>query len=121
MELREKLLTKLREMGVTDIEVEYSGYGDSGQLESTTYTPKIGTDVDFDSIPPFWGNGDPIKRNLDSAVSDFVWDVISGHYGGFENNEGGGGTVIWDVANDKITLEHYWYIQETDHAPTVVL
>ena len=38
------------------------------------------------------------------------------HHEGFHNNDGGYGSLVWNVETDKITLHHHDYIMdEVDH------
>lgn len=76
---RAELLEHLRPYHET-ITMEYSGYGDSGDIESCS--------VD------------------DSDVAEFLWEMMWTKHSGFENNEGGNGTVTWDLKLDQITIEH---------------
>lgn len=121
MEIREKLLTKFREIGVSQIEVYYSGYGDSGQLDGINVTPNNPTldDIEFDSITYPWRPTEGVQRSLNDALQDFVWEEITKRYGGFENNDGGQGELTWDITDNMITLDHSWNIMTTEDAATV--
>lgn len=120
-DIRTKLLKKFQEIDVSEVEVVYSGYGDSGQLDDITITPlKVSLrEIEFDSITRPWRPNEIIKRNLREALEDFVWGEITSRYGGFENNEGGQGELTWDITNNTITLDHSWNITTTDQEPTV--
>lgn len=120
-DIRTKLLKKFQEIDVSQIEVVYSGYGDSGQLDDITITPlKVSLrEIEFDSITHPWRPDEVIKRNLREALEDFVWDEITSRYGGFENNDGGQGELTWDITDNTITLDHSWNIMTTEDAATV--
>lgn len=120
-DIRTKLLKKFQEIDVSQIEVVYSGYGDSGQLDDITITPlKVSLrQIEFDSTTLPWRPDEVIKRNLREALEDFVWSEITSRYSGFENNEGGQGELTWDITNNVISLDHSWNITTTDHEPTV--
>lgn len=120
-DIRAKLLARFREIGVSQIEVYYSGYGDSGQLDDITTTPaKVPLrEIEFDTITYPWRPGEVIQRNLGEAFEDFIWDEITSRYGGFENNDGGQGELTWDIVNDTINLDHSWNITTTESEPTV--
>lgn len=120
-DIRDRLLAKFKELGVSSVWIEYAGYGDSGQLESIGTTPKLHMDdIEFDSVSYPWRPDVPVKRSLKAALEDFVWDEITSRYGGFENNDGGQGELTWDINSNQITLDHSWNIMETEDAPTVV-
>lgn len=121
MDIREQLLTKLRSLNVTEVNMSYAGYGDSGQLEGVETYPMVLLDDTFDEVELPWNHGEKRSRSIKQALEDFAWDLITSHYGGFENNEGGQGEIAWDVTADTITLDHGWNVIEVDHAPTVTL
>ncbi|MEM7670426.1 MAG: DUF6878 family protein, partial [Pseudomonadota bacterium] len=86
---RADLLAALRALGVTEVIAEYEGYGDSGNVEDITLQPN---DLTPDS-------------DLMRKLEDFAWSFAYNQHPGFENNEGGYGTLTWDVAGDSITLD----------------
>ena len=87
---RSELLPQLRAFGITEVIAEYEGYGDSGNVE----------DVSVQSA------GIELPGDLRAKVEDFAWVFAYHHHPGFENNEGGYGTLTWDVTADSITLDH---------------
>lgn len=88
-EERARLLAELRALGVASLEADYDGYGDSGNVEAIRTEPEAA------------------KVDEMEGLADFLWSVAYAEHPGFENNEGGGGTVTWDVAADRIDLDHY--------------
>jgi len=92
---RAKLLEQIRAKGIEIIEAEYDGYGDSGNVNEITA-----------------GMG----HELENAVICFVWDFAYDRHPGFENNEGGQGTLTWDIVADSITLSHGNNFVEIDHS-----
>ena len=93
-EERARLLAELRALGATELEAEYDGYGDSGNVEAITTVPDL---PKVDAVP---------------GLADFLWSVAYGEHPGFENDEGGGGTVTWDLVADRIDLDHYENVVE---------
>lgn len=85
-ELREKILQNalLDQDAPTTFSVDFSGYGDSGQMH------------------------DPNHDLENGEVGDFFHKVMS-QYIHFDwyNNDGGGGDITWDVVNDKIKINGY--------------
>jgi hypothetical protein len=49
---------------------------------------------------------------LEDALSDFANQVIYEHAGGYENNEGGRGTLMLRTDSGKWTLDHTTYYTE---------
>ena len=72
--------------GETDFEMNFSGYGDSGSIEDGNYSANI--------------------ENLGYEMLDLF-------AAGFENNEGGNGTIYFDLENKKINLEYNQYYEES--------
>ena len=97
-EERARLLAELRALGATELEAEYDGYGDSGNVEDITTVPAL---PNIYAMP---------------GLGNFLWSVAYAEHPGFENNEGGGGTVMWDLADDRIDLDHYDNIVERVHS-----
>ena len=101
-ETRAALLSELRALGVTSIEVQYEGYGDSGNIEDVVVTP--------DTIS--------LSEELRRRVEDFGWDFAYALCPGFENNEGGYGELTWVLATDNIDVSHsnrYIATNTTEH------
>ena len=102
VETRAALLTNLRALGVTSIEVQYEGYGDSGNVEDVVVTP--------DTIT--------LAEELRRRVEDFGWDFAYALSPGFENNEGGYGELTWAIEADQIDVSHsnrYIETETTEH------
>ena len=98
-ETRVPLLKQLRELGVAQVEVQYDGYGDSGNVHDITLT----------------GATESLDDDLNRKIEDFGWMMAHHQHPGFENNDGGYGTLTWDIAEDKISLDHADRYVETNH------
>ncbi len=92
---RAELLVLLRNANVTGMEASYDGYGDSGNVSELRTTPE-GVDV----------------REFEERLKDFVWDVAYMLHPGFEIDDGGEGTLTWDVTKDRIDLDHADFFSE---------
>ena len=97
---RSELLPQLRALGIAQVIAEYEGYGDSGNIEDVTVQP-VGVELPDD---------------LSLRVGDFAWSVAYHQHPGFENNDGGYGTLTWDVTADSITLDHADRYVECSHS-----
>ena len=91
--LRDQILPQFRRLGVANIEVAYSGYGDSGAIDGVQYRGPTGIRVDRASIPA------QLVEDLESCVYTYL-------PAGFEINDGGQGTLTIDVQASKVTLTH---------------
>jgi hypothetical protein len=106
----QELLTKLRELGVTAVEAEYSGSGDEGQInELTAYRP---------SADPAEGK---VEIELPAALHEAADEALSGllyaKYGSWYDNDGGCGTVELDVATGQAKFDFGWYETVTKPDP----
>ncbi|MBJ6721040.1 hypothetical protein I2750_12345 [Bacillus sp. PR5] len=98
--------------GVTTIIVTFDGYGDSGQIEDVEV--KAGDDniampgamIAF--AKTVWGQSGPERSTVTiaTAVENLAYDVLERTHGGWENNDGAYGEVIFDVAKREITLDY---------------
>ena len=91
--LRDQILPQFRRLGVANIEVSYSGYGDSGAIDGIQYRDPTGIRVDRAPIPI------QLIEDLESCAYEFL-------PAGFEINDGGQGTLTIDVQASKVTLTH---------------
>ena len=91
--LRDQILPQFRRLGVANIEVAYSGYGDSGAIDGVQYRGPTGIRVDRAPIPT------QLIEDLESCAYEFL-------PAGFEINDGGQGTLTIDVQASKVTLTH---------------
>lgn len=97
---RSELLSQLRALGIAEVIAEYEGYGDSGNVEDVTVQPA----------------GIEVPDDLTTKLEDFAWSVAYHQHPGFENNEGGYGTLTWNVTADSITLDHADRYVECSHS-----
>lgn len=44
-----------------------------------------------------------------------LMDYVCLDFGGWENNEGGRGDITWELAADRIGIEHTSYYTESQH------
>jgi hypothetical protein len=91
--LRDKILPGFKSLGVANIEVSYSGYGDDGSIDGVQYRDKTGIRVDRQTIPT------QLIEDLEQCVYTYL-------PAGFEINDGGQGTLTIDVQLAKVTIAH---------------
>jgi len=83
--------------GINQLAVDYSGYGDSGEIEST-YIDETG---DYKDIP--------------TRVEDILYRVLEDAYGGWEINDGSYGTI--NIEDGEVFIEHVWKEEELSETP----
>jgi hypothetical protein len=109
------LFVALKAAGITEVHVEFDGEGDSGQVESPTY--RAGETV----APTPHGNVGFERANgveqmtINEAVEHLAYECLDADHGGWENNDGAYGEIIFDVEAGKITLEMNTRYTETSY------
>ena len=91
--LKSDILPQFAALKVANIEVAYSGYGDSGAIDGCQYRDSAGTRVDRTTIPT------QLTESLESCVYEFL-------PAGFEINDGGQGTLTIDLPKGTVTIAH---------------
>ena len=92
---RAEILTLLQSAEVTEVEAFYDGYGDSGNVSEVSTTPTSAKISEFEE-----------------RLKDFVWEIAYMLHPGFEIDDGGEGTLTWDVTKDRIDLDHADFFSE---------
>ncbi len=88
-----EVLPALLSCGVSNIEIAYSGYGDSGAIDGVQFRDAAGLRVVRDNIPA------GIREKLETCAYAFLPM-------GFETNDGGQGSLTIDLPTRKITIQH---------------
>lgn len=89
--------------GVSTVSVSYSGCGDEGRTEDPQLQDEAGDPLVATSLP----------SHIDvSALGDLLATFVPE---GYEENEGGWGTVTFNVPNGKIRIENNWW-ETVSHA-----
>lgn len=92
------IAASLLDLKVSTVELEYSGVGDEGAIESSSFLPK--------SIE--------VPDELRRLVEDWVYAVLPD---GWEIDEGGQGTVTIDVRQAVARINHEQNIVTTESKP----
>ena len=72
--------------GNTEFEMNFEGYGDSGSIEDGNYS---------------------------ASIENLGYEVLELYAAGFENNEGGNGTIYFDLENKNMNLEYNQNYEES--------
>jgi len=105
------LLPALSVAGASVVVATFDGSADSGQIENVE--AKAGDTVielpdrAIELACADW-NGPDLQRcstSLRDAVETLAWDILSSTYGGWENNDGAYGEIVFDVGAGEIRLE----------------
>jgi hypothetical protein len=87
---------QLQDAGVECVHIKYDGCGDSGQIESITYTD---------------GNGKPVELAGKTTITedqlmDLFYDLTQARHPGWENNDGAFGEFEWNLRDDALKHTH---------------
>lgn len=117
--VKRNMLAAMAVHGVDSISVEYSGCGDSGQIDRITITPDTALKASV-AIPGFthWNwrtsKSEPLVATSFSDAAELLTNMLIEHYhDGYENNEGGSGTVTIDRHLGTIEYERLDYFTES--------
>ena len=102
----------LKSLGVGRVEIVYDGEGDSGQIEAITPFAVDGTTMDIGQLKITDPKqceavtGRDSVETVSAILEYFAWHLLDAYHGGFENNEGGYGSITMDVATGTVSLDH---------------
>lgn len=130
----------LKQAGATRVSIQYNGGGDEGHIEQVTvYKPmakpkKDGEseeEVDVSKIEASiysisteycpntkggWKTNIATKTDtLDKLLDEFAYELLEDQPFDWVNNEGGFGTLEYDVATNKFTMDHSQRIETVEH------
>jgi hypothetical protein len=109
----------LRGAGVTKATVEFSGSGDSGQLDGVAFEPEAqdfpAIDVTLRSTSMYPGSHLNRYLTVDDLIETLAFQVIdaAGH-SGWENNDGASGNIVFDIEAGTIEFEIYSYYTSSE-------
>ena len=126
---RQPLLTALAALAITQLVVRYEGGGDSGDVSELEIFPESLSQANiantlkveqltYHCLAAEYQDGEyryflqEQQSSIDSALRDFTLTWVDAHHGGWENNDGGSGTVTINVAEGTLRLEHSEYYTE---------
>ena len=94
---RENIIkTFMSDNNCTNLTINFEGYGDDG------YINEKGINQDGNTI------------ELNGQVHDEFYTILYNEYGGYENNEGGEGSMVIDVTEDRILFNISYYGRELE-------
>ena len=91
--LKRDILPRLRSLGVVGVQAEYSGHADSSAVNFVDCSDASQQPVDLEKLAP----------DLMHDLQDVIYALLPA---GFEEDEGGQGDLIIDVAEGAVTIEH---------------
>jgi hypothetical protein len=137
---KQKIFNFLSFCKVSNVYINYSGYGDSGAIDSVSFysgsSPEKEKEIKsskIDSWPKisgllryeggFYGsiyNNDQGQQNIEDnitiseAIENFCYDILEFNHPGWEINSGSNGEIALDVRKKTIKLVHNEIIETTE-------
>ena len=105
------LFAKYVALGYTTLDIEYSGSGDSGDIESINMNDA--EEGDHWS----WMKQVELEGSEQNMTEHLAWEIIEQTgISGYENNEGGQGTIFVNLTTGGVEVEHEENIITTESA-----
>ncbi len=101
MSLRESIFEKMKEHNVDKIVVEFSGQGDSGDIDNVDFPDHVDLKV---------------QANLEEEVTEFFNEEVSQNIPNWYDNGGGGGRLTFTLEGKTIICDSYVnYVETLDY------
>lgn len=99
--MRDALLPKILEAGVNLVVCKYEGYGDSGGISELNFYADVENipGVEVPLVPV--GIEVSVENKLLNEVTQLMEEIIDLKHGGYENNNGGNGEIIWSLKGEN--------------------
>ena len=112
---------KLKELKIKSFRVEYSGSGDSGEIDEISYEPKdLKIEVDVGTWKKFDQQSFEYKETnepkpLKDFIEDFCYELLEDNHGGWEINEGQSGAIEWDIKDNDLYHNYTTFIEHSEN------
>jgi hypothetical protein len=105
---KRRMLAVLKRRGITSVSIDYDGEGDSGQIAGIGATDAQNRPASLLApVRVALRSAKPDRYpTLEDALEEFAWSLLAHYHGGFENNDGGFGTIHINVAKGSVCIEH---------------
>ena len=98
-----EVILELKDLGVDKVKVNYSGSGDSGDIDDVTYYNKAGEVVEIE------GEYEKVNGKLQDYALTLLNDIED-----WWNNDGGWGVLNMFISQNTYSIENHIYITETE-------
>ena len=112
------LLLQLADLGVTGINIFYSGSGDSGDIDDVVYTTT--KEASFDDINTLTNYGENalyltnLDHDLKDEITDFATSKLLDEIEDWWNNDGGYGNLFIKIPSGQYEINNTIYITYTE-------
>ena len=95
------LISRLRDEGVTSVEISYDGSGDSGSIEDVYINKGLHPSSDY-------LERDRLQALFCGELEDFGYHILNNYYHwDWYNNDGGYGSVVINVDTSEVSVNGY--------------
>jgi hypothetical protein len=98
-----EVILKLKDLSVDKVEIQYSGSGDSGEIDDITYYNKAGEVVEIEGE----------YEDVHEKVRDYADNILS-NIEDWWNNDGGYGILNLFITENTYSIENHIYITDTE-------
>jgi len=98
-----EVILTLKDLGVDKVTIQYSGSGDSGDIDNVSYYNKAGEVVEIE------GEYEDVHNKLQDYALTLLNDIED-----WWNNEGGYGVLNMFISQNTYSIENHIYITETE-------
>lgn len=129
---RRILLAMLAQVGAVTATATYVGCGDSGGVEDVSVEMPAETSFDMSALVTVFAERGVYEHgrwdntlvehqlSIEQALRDFADEAIDLVHGGWENGDGGSGSVIFDCQAGTVRIEHTVYFTDSDYEETTL-
>ena len=129
---RRILLATLVQAGAVTATATYVGCGDSGGVEDVSVEMPAEAPFDMAALVTVFAERGVFENgqwqtttveqqiSIEQALRDFAAEVIDVVHGGWENGDGGSGSVIFDCQAGTVRIEHTAYFTDSDYEETTL-
>ena len=129
---RRILLATLAQAGAVTATATYVGCGDSGGVEDVSVEMPAEAPFDMVALVTVFAERGVFENgkwqttvieqqlSIEQALRDFADEVIDVVHGGWENGDGGSGSVIFDCQAGTVRIEHTAYFTDSDYEETTL-
>jgi len=98
-----EVILELKDLGVDEVKIEYSGSGDSGDIDDITYYNKAGEVVKIEE------EHEEVHEKLRNYADNILSNIED-----WWNNDGGYGVLNMFISENTYSIESHIYITETE-------
>jgi hypothetical protein len=102
------LMEGLAALDIAAVEISYDGEGDSGQIGDIVARGTGDRIVSLDATLglALWSDRESRTRTVYDVLEEYAWELLRHYHEGFENCDGGYGTITLNVSEGTAVIDH---------------